>query len=311
MVLALGYSNSPFDPADPGRLCRGRERWIDSFEREHPELLHRLVVSGAQFSDDSARDAFRGMSFSGLSTGRVLRSLFPKYAVVACAEDAHPREVPADAQGVEHYELRRPGGPLARWAVRWSMPCTSADDMDDAIEAGADVLMLFKKRPKPDDEPSPVVHAPLADAHLDPPHSGGLPAALRAKAFLLTGYRMGGVPERLFQAAALPDLLDDCAAVALVHRDKHENCVGVYTREPLANVDAPLQAAAADVGCLAVPFAIPPMLARWDRALWELRQDWDEATQGEYPVPPADDPSHGWSRRNLARLPPPPGYDEE
>ena len=44
-------------------------------------------------------------------------------------------------------------------------------------------------------------------------------------------------------------------------------------------------------------FAIPPMLARWDRALWELRQDWDEATRGEYPVPPAHGDSPSWGRR--------------
>ena len=31
MVHALGYSIDTFDPADPGRLCRGREQWIESY----------------------------------------------------------------------------------------------------------------------------------------------------------------------------------------------------------------------------------------------------------------------------------------
>jgi hypothetical protein len=303
MVRALGYSNSPFDPADPGRLCRGRERWIDSFDRDAPVRLHRMVVSGAQFSDDSARDAFRGLSFSGLTATEVMAVLFPGKHVVACSEDAHPRQLPEAAQGVEHYELRRPGGPLARWAVRWSMPCSGPNQVDHAIAAGADVLLVLDAPPAHDDTPSPVVLAPLADGHLDPPHTGGLPDDLRSRVFLLSGYRMQGPPERQFQAAALPDLLEHCAAVVLVHEDKHSSCLGVYTAEPMQGIDAPLVAAAESVECLPVPFAIPPMLARWDRALWELRQDWDEESRGEYPVPPASDPSHGWSRRNLRTMP--------
>ena len=60
MVQALGYVFESFDPASPGRLCRGRERWI---EYETMELkddvppIHRLIMSGATFSDDRARDA--------------------------------------------------------------------------------------------------------------------------------------------------------------------------------------------------------------------------------------------------------------
>ena len=38
---------------------------------------------------------------------------------------------------------------------------------------------------------------------------------------------------------------------------------------------------------LLVPFAIPPMLARWDRALSELRETWDVDSMGDFPVPVA------------------------
>lgn len=303
MVHALGYSNSLFDPTDPGRLCRGRERWIDSQEREGVPTLHRIVISGASFSDDSARDAFRGISYSRLDSGGILTRLFAGKVVVACAEDAHPRVVPDSAKGVEHYELRNPGGPLARWAVRWTAVCRDGDAINEAIQAGADVLLVLDAEPEPDDAPSPVVQAPLADAHLDPPHTGGLPESLRELVFLLTGYRMGGSPVRSFQPVALPALTDVCEAVVLVHRDKHGHCLGIYTGDARADLDGPLVDLAAGVEALAVPFAIPPMLARWDRALWELRQDWDDTTQGEYPVPPASDPSYGWSRRDLGRHP--------
>lgn len=297
MVRALGYSSSSFDPSDPGRLCRGRERWIDSYPLQQPVSLHRMVISGASFSDDSARDAFRGLSYSGVDCGTVLAALFPGKVLLACAEDAHPRELPSGAEGVEHYEVRRSGGPLARWAVRWTLRCESADDLNRAIAAGADVLLILDEAPEPDAEPRVLNDAPLADAHLDPPATGGLPEALRKLVFLLTGYRLDGSPARRFQAAALPDLLAQTSGVVLVHLDKHDACLGLYLSAPLPGAPEVLVGLAEGVDSLPVPFAIPPMLARWDRALWELRQDWDEATRGEYPVPPAADPSYGWGRR--------------
>lgn len=48
MVRAVGFSHNEFNPAKPGRLCRGRERWIEPwFVDDAPEAIHRLVVSGA------------------------------------------------------------------------------------------------------------------------------------------------------------------------------------------------------------------------------------------------------------------------
>jgi hypothetical protein len=40
------------------------------------------------------------------------------------------------------------------------------------------------------------------------------------------------------------------------------------------------------------------MLARWDRALYELRLDWNAEALGEFPVPPADDAGGRWSARS-------------
>ena len=75
----------------------------------------------------------------------------------------------------------------------------------------------------------------------------------------------------------------------------------MYTLEPI-DLRGELEASVEDVGALAVPFAIPPMLARWDRALQELRVSWAETRDGEFPVPPADEPTR-WSRlgRRVAR----------
>lgn len=303
MVRALGYSLSPFDPSDPGRLCRGRERWVDAFPIDGDPGLSRLVISGALFSDDSARDAQRGLSFSGLSIGGVIRSLYPAATLVACAEDAHPREVPRGARGLETYDLRVPGGPLHQWAVRWSLQCETAADIDDAIEAGAECILVLGG-PLPDEEdPQPSELAPLADAHVDPDNGGGLPAAWRERVYLLMGHRTDGPPARLFQATALPELLDEAHAVVLVHHDKHARCAGIYARDLPETAGDVLSRACQGVESLAVPFAIPPMLARWDRALWELRQHWDPETQGDYPVPPAEDVHYGWARRrNNSRL---------
>ncbi len=297
MVRALGYSISEFDPADPGRLCRGRERWIDSFPIEEGSRLHRVSVSGATFSDDSARDARRGLRFSGVNPGAAIFGLFPGKVVVAWCEDGHPRLVPEDAEGTEYYTLQETGGALRTWRCRWAMVCDDADKVDEAIAAGADVVMILDDLPESADGLAAPLDAPLADGHLDPQQEGGLPEEFRSILFLLSGHRVAGSPVRSFQAAAIPDVLKMCDALVLVHLDKHAACLGIYTTEALNGVEAVLQHMGRQAGALIVPFAIPPMLARWDRALWEVRQDWDEATLGEYPVPPATDGAGGWARR--------------
>ena len=278
MVRALGYSIDAFHPSDPGRLCRGRERWVESLPTEEPEAtLYRLVVSGATFSDETAADARRGLPFSGVVAGAVLFALFPGARFVAWCEEGHPRTVPDDAVLVEHYTLSRPGGALRTWRSRWVMPCPTEASVDAAVEAGADAIAV-----------------------LDGPAAAGdpLPAPLQAALFQLTGFRQDGVPARRFQPGALHDALEVARAIVLIHLDKHGPSPAIYTTTRPLPHDA-LRALAGGVGSLAVPFAIPPMLARWDRALWELRQDWDEAALGEFPVPPAVE-GHRSRRRRRA-----------
>ncbi|RME24666.1 MAG: hypothetical protein D6798_10690 [Deltaproteobacteria bacterium] len=283
MVNALGWSSDVFLPTEPGRLCRGRERWIESYQVEDPPQLHRVVVSGAEFSDDSARDARRGLRYSGLGLATVLDAVRNGATVVAWCEQGHPRLVPDDAIAIEEYDLRRPGGPLHRWAVRWSLLCPDADAIQRAIDGGADVFTVHG-----DDTP-----AFEGDALREP---------LRDAVFLLTGSRVEGHPLRLFQPVALIELLELSDMVVLLHEDKHARCLGIYTRTD-PQLEPVLRGLVAGTSTLPVPFAIPPMLARWDRALWELRQEWDEEALGEFPVPPAPEGGWGWGRRRRTRQP--------
>jgi hypothetical protein len=281
MVRAIGYSVDSFSPNDPGRLCRGRERWIESPVVPDAPEIDRVVVSGATFSDDSARDALRGLDHGGFDCAELLHALVAGRRVLAWCEDGHPRRVPAAAEQREDYSLYLPSGPRRRWCVRWAMDCKDVEDVRAALAGGADTFTVLP--PTTD----------LLDPH---PEFGVVFEALRRLVFYLTGYRQDGVPQRGFQAAALPDLLTVCDAVMLVHLDKHGPCLGVYSRDVEAVRDA-VEDLLRGRGDLAVPFAIPPMLARWDRALWELRQDWNAAERGPFPVPAAPERGPSWLRR--------------
>lgn len=300
---ALGYCEDIFNPLEPGRLCRGRERWIES-AIEEPHALQRVVISGAVFSDESANDARRGLSFSGLSLGEVVSALYPRRKLHAWAEEAPPSLVPEDASAVEHFTVCRPGGPLRRWAARWTKPVTGIAAVEAVVAAGADVLVVPRRGALSPEPLAPTLDAddlelpPTADAPERP--LAQLGEGLRQRLFFLTGFREVAQPSRRFQPGALPELLEHVEAIILVHQDKHAPCLGVYSLEPLSPGPA-LQAACQRRGVLAVPFAIPPMLARWDRALWELRQEWDADTAGAFPVPFAPEGVHSWGRRHGRR----------
>lgn len=301
---ALGFCEDRFKPLEPGRLCRGRERWIDAYPLEKPEDLFRVVISGAVFSDDSANDARRGLAFSGLVLSEVIHAVFPDRPLYAWAEEADPDLVPEEAVGVESFTVSRPGGPLRRWRCRWSMTCETIEDIESALEGGADVFITLK----PDvEQPRPIAPPFAVEAHQLPPLEDEAPRpapaiseGLRQRLFLLTGFREGEQPSRRFQPGVLPELLETVEVAVLVHQDKHAPCLGMYSRS-LIDPHTALKALCKRKGVLAVPFAIPPMLARWDRALWELRQEWDADVDGPFPVPPAPEGVHSWGRRHGRR----------
>lgn len=279
MVRALGFSSNDFRPYDPGRLCRGRERWIDPYEvDDEPVTIHRVVITGAAFTDDSAADAQRGLTHSGVGVAELLDALFPKRELLAFMEDGHPADLPEGADGVELYTGHRNGGRSEELMVRWVKKVSGLDQLREVLSTpdGAGVLGFVWLHPgiEVDDD-------------------------VLQRLFGLVGMGCLDSPPARFQPAALPDLLEVGRAVVLLHRDKHGPAVGVYTREPF-EVDDKLVAAAEADDALPIPFAIPPMLARWDRALAEARTDWMATHDTPFPVPVSDEPS-SWSPRRGRR----------
>lgn len=283
MIRALGYSQvDDFHPHEPGRLCRGRERWIAPWELEpgadEPELS-QLVVTGAAFEDDSARDALRGLPAAGVDVADLIAALFPKRRLLAFVEDGHPADIRDGAFGVELYDGYRAGGRTVLPQVRWYLTV----DKVDALRALADDLVQER-----------ISGFVVIDKKADP-------AALVDKVFPLVGLSTQDSPPARYNPAALPDLLEVVDAVVLLHRDKHGPVLGVYSDEPIEGAVEVLRGVAAKSDCLLVPFAIPPMLARWDRALHELRQGWERDHTEPFPVPRSTQPSHWESRRDRRR----------
>ena len=284
MIAAIGYNTSTFFPDNPDRLCRGRERWVDSqiVESVEHEPFHRVVISGASFKDDSARNALRGIRCAGISHGDLLRSLFVGKTIIGWAEDAEPTKVPAEATGVEYSQRNIPFGPVGTWFARYEVACETNESIENAVLAGVDVFLINPKLRSPEDEFTEFTDLPpLHGEESKPPL---LSDNLRNKLFYLTGARTGYKSFCRFQALAIPDLLEDCDCVVLLHHDKHDYCFGLYTKEILA-MEALVTSIEERLDRIVVPFSIPPMLARWDRAIWELRRRWNEEKYGPFPIP--------------------------
>ncbi len=275
MVKALGYSQTLFDPQNPGRLCRGRERWVEGFPIEASGSMERLVISGAVFSDDTARDAKRGLPFAGISCGTILDHLFPELTLLAYCEQGQIGSVPPAAVAIEPHVQPRYGGRRFDRCVRWRATVSGPEAIDALVGE----------------------HPSAADGFL--PWTGELTPELEEALFLLTGHgERLGQPVRRFQPSALPLLLELVPWIALVHLDKHAPALGIYSREPLGLLDA-LAEAGPRFETLSVPFSIPPMLARWDRALYELRQVWPQDV--EFPVPPGESRPPAYERPAKAK----------
>ncbi|MSQ03546.1 MAG: hypothetical protein EXR71_16935 [Myxococcales bacterium] len=270
MVRAFGYCNDTVDTAHPSRLCRGRERWLDGVPETPTTTVFRTVFSGAQFSDDSARDALRGFRFSGVAAGALLAQLFPGATVSGFAHSGDPRHLPPHLVLEEDWTEALQGGARKRAAVRWIAPATGVE-VDSMLNGGAEGFVVTEGSPTP----------AVADA-----------------LYLLSGFADAGqIPAELYAVSAIPSVLEHARALILLHLDKHGPAVAIYTTEPLV-ADETVCRVATEAGSFPVPFAIPPMLARWDRALYELRLDWDAERLGEFPVPPADDAGGRWSARS-------------
>lgn len=284
MIHALGVAQNPFDPADPGRLCRGRERWIDPWELPSHPMLSRLVVSGASFDDDSARDARRGLPFAGIDLASLIGALFPRKPLLAFMEDGHPADIPENAEGIEAWSGSRAGGRSEEVMVRWHLKLTGITQLRQALGADSpEITAIAESFSLPNELACDVLaservrgFAVLQDDQVS--------EELLEKLFLFVGMSTLDSPPARYQPGALPELLDSVKAVIALHRDKHGPAVAVYTKEPL-ELGVRLQNLCDKLGVLLVPFAIPPMLARWDRAISDLRRVWTRPEP--FPVPVA------------------------
>jgi hypothetical protein len=277
MVRAFGYCNDSIDLSAPSRLCRGRERWLEGFPDQPSVHVSRLVFSGAIFSDDSARDARRGLLYSGVSGGALLHAIFPRQRFFAFCENGDPLALPPVMSSEEEWRRALSGGLRSVPAIRWIAP-VAPEEVDRYVAGEWDGLAI-----------------PAAEGFVVGPKDDG--EALRAALYGLVGFSEPEErPASKYNPSGIAKVLEVCRAVVLLHLDKHAPAMAIYTNEPLA-ADAHVEMVARTAGAFPVPFAIPPMLARWDRALYELRMEWDPARLGEFPVPPADDAGGRWSSR--------------
>ena len=280
-IKALGYSQTSFNPQNPGRLCRGRERWIEPWEADgEGTILSRLVLSGAVFTDDSARDALRGLPYSDVDVPQLIATLFPRRTLLAFMEDGHPADIPQEAEGIEAYEGYRAGGMSTVGLVRWFKRVAGVREIR---------VILGEKPFRYSDRIRGF--AVLASDSYEP--------ELFDQLFLLVGMSTLDSPPARYQPAALVQILDKVKAVLLFHRDKHGPALGVYSSEPI-KTEGRIDILCAKTGTLPVKFAIPPMLARWDRALGELRAEWEATTEEPFPVPAAPD-RESWQPRRRRR----------
>lgn len=266
-VSCFGYSQTVFSTHRPDRLCRGREYWIYQPEEVEEDIVFRTVISGTTILDQEIRHLSRGIRCSGHSLGDIVSILFPQ-DLVGWVEEGDPNAIPSRACGVELYQMSRANAKVNKWCARYEVQI-HADELDALVDLGMDAWVVNpsvreKTEPVPENRPYPAV----VDEVQTPPV---LPEELRNAMFWLTGHRNPQNQNACFQPVAIPEVLRYCDALVLLHKDKHDVCLGIYT------LDAEFEFSTALVeerlASLVIPFSIPPMLARWDRALKEYCLD--------------------------------------
>jgi len=266
-VSCIGYSQTLFSILKPDRLCRGREHWIYQPDGIEEEMVFRTIISGTTIKDPEVRFLERGLRCSGKSMVDILSILFDEKRIVGWMEDGDPQKTPSDASGVELYQVNRPHAPCNKWGARYELPVEPAT-WERAMELGVDVFLIEpQQRTKDELQRNLRSYPPLVDEEVIP---ATLPEKVREALYLLVGHRNPQHPIARFQARAIPDILSYCSAVVLMHHDKHDVCLGIYTEAQ--EFEIPIARLREGLDVVVVPFSIPPMLARWDRALKELQK---------------------------------------
>ena len=263
-VSCFGYSQTVFSIHRPDRLCRGREYWIYQPDEVEEDVVFRTVISGTTILDQEIRHLSRGIRCSGHSLGDIASVIFPQ-KLVGWVEEGDPNQVPSNACGVELYQISRANAKVNKWSARYEV-MIRADELDDLVDLGMDAWVVNpssrdKEEPIPENRPYPVG----IDEEL---HSPILCEGLRNAMFWLTGHRNPQNQQACFQPVAIPEVLKYCDALVLLHKDKHDVCLGIYTLD--SEFELSTDQIQEKLSSLVIPFSIPPMLARWDRALKEF-----------------------------------------
>ena len=262
-ISCFGYSQSVFSTHRPDRLCRGREYWIYQPDDVEEEMVFRTVISGTTILDQEIRHLSRGIRCSGHSLGDIVPILFP-HTLVGWVEEGDPNSLPSGASGLELYRVSRANAKVNKWCARYEVQI-NADELDELVDLGMDAWVVNpsvreKSEPVPENRPYPMV---IDEEHPPPVLCEGLRNAM----FWLTGHRNPQNQQACFQSVAIPEILKYCDALVLLHKDKHDVCLGIYTLD--AEFEFSAEKVQENLKSLVIPFSIPPMLARWDRALKE------------------------------------------
>ena len=117
MIHALGYCHDTLKWGS-GPSLSGTGTLDSARELDEPQIVHRLVISGAAFTDDSARDAVQGINHSKVDLASIIHLLFPEQKLFAFVEDGHPADIPEDTSELEAYVAYRAGGQQSEpWCV--------------------------------------------------------------------------------------------------------------------------------------------------------------------------------------------------
>jgi len=282
MPTAVGLSHTLFSAKKIGNLCRGKEWWIEVDAAEREQVLSRTVLSGVELQDERARQARRGLQFSGKEIEEFIQAIANDQMLVACAEDSYVHDIPIQATGVEHYQMSKLGFAMNSWFARWELQCADSTSVREALDKGVDLFLLAPQNSSEKEqqqwlERHPAEYGTSASAPI-------LSEQLKTDVHRLIGGRENRQAGARYVADAIWDVLESCSAIILLHEDKHSRCLGIYSKEE-GNIAELVERFCQQYDILYVPFSIPPMLARWDRAIRDLRRDWNAEDRGEFPIP--------------------------
>ena len=224
-VSCFGYSQTIFSVHRPDRLCRGREYWIYQPEEVEEDVVFRTVISGTTILDQEIRHLSRGIRCTGHSLGDIVSVLFSK-KMVGWVEEGDPNTIPEAACGVELYQMTRSNAKVNAWCARYEVEI-HPNALDDLVELGMDAWVVNPSTRKASESiPESSPYPSLVD---EEPSSPILSEGLRNAMFWLTGHRNPQNQNACFQPVAIPEVLQYCDALVLLHKDKHDVCLGIYT----------------------------------------------------------------------------------